>query len=56
MPVISPLQRLTAPLETFTLKHAVRILPDLLKIADLQDSSCIEILLTVVGTEVKGPE
>ena len=35
-----PVQRLTALLETFTLKHAARMLPDLLETADLQDSSC----------------
>ena len=34
-----PVQRLTALLETFTLKHAARMLPDLLETADLQDSS-----------------
>ena len=33
-----PVQRLTALLETFTLKHAARMLPDLLETADLQDS------------------
>ena len=31
-----PVQRLTALLETFTLKHAARMLPDLLETADLQ--------------------
>ena len=40
-----PVQRLTALLETFTLKHAARMLPDLLETADLQDSSCREFLL-----------
>ena len=39
-----PVQRLTALLETFTLKHAARMLPDLLETADLQDSSCREFL------------
>ena len=41
-------------LETFTLKHAARMLPDLLETADLQDSSCREFLLAVLETEVKG--
>ena len=49
-----PVQRLTALLETFTLKHAARMLPDLLETADLQDSSCREFLLAVLETEVKG--
>ncbi len=49
-----PVQRLTALLETFTLKHAARMLPDLLETADLQDSSCQEFLLAVLETEVKG--
>ena len=48
-----PVQRLTALLETFTLKHAARMLPDLLETADLQDSSCREFLLAVLETEVK---
>ena len=48
-----PVQRLTALLETFTLKHAARMLPDLLETADLQDSSCREFLLAVIETEVK---
>ena len=42
-----PVQRLTALLETFTLKHAARMLPDLLETADLQDSSRREFLLAV---------
>ena len=49
-----PVQRLTALLETFALKHAARMLPDLLETADLQDSSCREFLLAVLETEVKG--
>lgn len=49
-----PVQRLTALLETFTLKHAARMLPDLLETADLQDSSGREFLLAVMETEVKG--
>ena len=50
----TPVQRLTALLETFTLKHAARMLPDLLETADLQDSSCREFLLAVLELEAKG--
>ena len=49
-----PVQRLTALLDTFALKHASRMLPDLLETADTQDTSCREFLLAVLETEVKG--
>lgn len=49
-----PVQRLMALLDTFSLKHASRMLPDLLETADTQDTSCREFLLAVLETEVKG--
>ena len=49
-----PVQRLMALLDTFSLKHASRVLPDLLETADTQDTSCREFLLAVLETEVKG--
>lgn len=47
--------QLTALPEIFTVKHAPRMLPNLLETADLQDSSNRELLLTltVLETEVK---
>lgn len=49
-----PIQRLTALLETFTLKHAARMLPDLLETADSEGATNRQFLLTVLETEVKG--
>ena len=48
-----PVQRLTALLETFTLKHAARMLPDLLETADLQDSSCREFVYDTLNLPKK---
>lgn len=49
-----PVQRLTALLDTFALKHASKMLPDLLETADTQEASRREFLLAVLETEVKG--
>lgn len=49
-----PVQRLTALLDTFALKHASKTLPDLLETADAQEASRREFLLAVLETEVKG--
>lgn len=48
------LERLISLLQTFTLKHLAKALPDLLETADLESSSCREFLLAVLETEVVG--
>lgn len=49
-----PAQRLMALLETFALKHASRMLPDLLETADSEAVTNRQFLLSVLETEVKG--
>ena len=49
-----PVQRLTALLETFALKHSARQLADLLEKAEANELSYREFLLTLLETEVKG--
>ncbi|MGI6766435.1 MAG: IS21-like element helper ATPase IstB [Lentihominibacter sp.] len=49
-----PIQRLTALLETFALKHISRQLPDLLERAENAELSYREFLLTLMDIEVKG--
>ena len=49
-----PVERLISLLQTFTLKHAARALPDLLETADTQNASNRQLLLSVLETEVKG--
>ena len=49
-----PVERLISLLQTFTLKHAAKALPDLLETADLQNASHRQFLLSVLETEVKG--
>lgn len=49
-----PVERLISLLQTFTLKHSAKALPDLLETADLEGSSCREFLLAVLETEVVG--
>lgn len=49
-----PVERLISLLQTFTLKHSAKALPDLLETADLEGSSCREFLLAVLETEVIG--
>ena len=49
-----PVERLISLLQTFTLKHLAKALPDLLETADLESSSCREFLLAVLETEVVG--
>jgi len=49
-----PVQRLIALLETFALKHAARILSDLLETADSEAATNRQFLLSVLDTEVKG--
>ena len=49
-----PVQRLTALLETFGLKHTARQLPDLLEKTELNELSYREFLLSLLETEVKG--
>jgi DNA replication protein DnaC len=49
-----PIQRLTALLETFTLKHSARGLADLLEKAEVNELSYREFLLTLLETEVRG--
>ena len=49
-----PVERLISLLQTFTLKHAARALPDLLETADLENASNKEFLLSILETEVKG--
>ncbi|MCD8208163.1 MAG: IS21-like element helper ATPase IstB [Bacteroidales bacterium] len=49
-----PLQRITALLDTFGLKHMSRQIPDLLEEADINNLSTREFLLNALETEVKG--
>ena len=49
-----PIERLISLLQTYTLKHSAKALPDLLETADLEGSSCREFLLAVLETEVVG--
>lgn len=49
-----PVERLISLLQTFTLKHAAKSLPDLLETADLENASHKEFLLSVLLTEVTG--
>lgn len=48
------IDRLTSLLQTFTLKHAAKALPDLLETADLEGASNKQFLLSVLETEVIG--
>ena len=48
------IDRLTSLLQTFTLKHAAKVLPDLLETADLEGTSNKQFLLSVLETEVIG--
>ena len=48
------IDRLTSLLQTFTLKHAAKVLPDLLETADLEGASNKQFLLSVLETEVVG--
>ena len=49
-----PVERLISLLQTFTLKHAARALPDLLETADAQNATNRQFLLSILETEVKG--
>lgn len=49
-----PVQRLTALLETFGLKHTARQLPDLLEKSEINELSYREFLISLLETEVKG--
>ena len=49
-----PIDRLSALLQTFTLKHAAKALPDLLETADLEGASNRQFLLSILETEVVG--
>lgn len=49
-----PIDRLTSLLQTFTLKHAARALPDLLETADLESATNKQFLLSLLETEVIG--
>ena len=49
-----PVDRLISLLQTFTLKHAAKALPDLLETADLQDATNKQFLLSILETEVIG--
>jgi DNA replication protein DnaC len=49
-----PIQRLTALLETFTLKHSARLLPDILEKAEKNQDSYRHLLLAILETEVTG--
>jgi len=49
-----PIQRLSALLETFTLKHAARMLADILEKAEKQQDSYRQLLLSILETEVAG--
>ena len=49
-----PIQRLSALLETFTLKHAAKKLPDILEKAESQQGSYRNLLLSILETEVIG--
>lgn len=48
------IDRLTALLQTFALKHAAKGLPDLLETADMEGASNRQFLLSVLETEVVG--
>jgi DNA replication protein DnaC len=49
-----PIDRLISLLQTFTLKHSARALPDLLETADSQGATNRQFLLSILETEVKG--
>jgi DNA replication protein DnaC len=49
-----PVDRLSSLLQTFTLKHAAKALPDLLETADLENATNKQFLLSVLETEVIG--
>ena len=49
-----PIDRLSSLLQTFTLKHAAKALPDLLETADLENATNRQFLLSVLETEVIG--
>jgi DNA replication protein DnaC len=49
-----PAQRLSALLETFTLKHAARLLADILEKAETRQDSYRRLLLSILETEVAG--
>ena len=49
-----PVQRLTALLETFGMKHTARQLPDLLEKTEINELSYREFLFSLLETEVKG--
>ena len=49
-----PIDRLSSLLQTFTLKHAAKALPDLLETADLEGASNRQFLLSILETEVIG--
>ena len=49
-----PVDRLISLLQTFTLKHAAKALPDLLETADLRDATNKQFLLSILETEVIG--
>jgi len=49
-----PVERLISLLQTFTLKHAAKALPDLLETADVQNATNRQFLLSILETEVKG--
>lgn len=49
-----PVEKLSAMLTTFTLKHSAKNLPDLLETAELENASHKEFLLALLETEVKG--
>jgi len=48
------MQRLTALMETFSLKHAAKVLPDILENAETDNASFRRFLLTILETEVTG--
>lgn len=49
-----PIDRFTSLLQTFTLKHAAKALPDLLETADLESATNKQFLLSLLETEVIG--
>ena len=49
-----PIDWLISLLQTFTLKHSARALPDLLETADSQGATNRQFLLSILETEVKG--
>jgi len=49
-----PVERLISLLQTFTLKHSARALPDLLESADTANATHREFLLSILETEVQG--